>query len=595
MPSVFISYERSSEARAEQLANALRSLGYETWRDDQLPAHRSYGEVIEERLLSADAVVVLWSAEASGSQWVRAEADAARQAGTLIQASLDGTIPPMPFNQIQCADLNGWEGNLESAGWRKIVQSLATLAGLPVMTSQEIRHDNHRPNHRSICVLPFINMSGDTEQEYFSDGISEDITTDLSKISALAVTARNTAFTYKGKAVDICQIARTLRVSHILEGSVRKVGDRVRINAQLVDGVVGEHLWAERYDRDLTDIFAIQDEISEAIVDALKVKLLPEEKKAIEQRGTASAEAYNFYLMARQYWISGDFGARSREEKVIRICQRAVEVDPEYPQAWALMGIAQANLRYGFTGIVCVDDGSAAAERALYLDPTIAEAHLPKAWSLAEQGRHDEANAEIATALRLGPDSWEVNKEAARLYYRQQRLEDAARHLEKATQVMETDFHGLGMLLAFYTAKGDARGAQRTAERVIEQVEKVLARDPDNGAALAFGTTSLAVLGHWDRSREWLERGLLVDPENLMMRYNFAWGLNKIFADPAAAIEMLRPVMASAGANIIRLAANDPNLDGLRDDPRFQQMLASAKERVCLPVIPAATSTPLRS
>src|SRR6202043_4086797 len=152
-----------------------------------------------------------------------------------------------------------------------------------------------------ICVLPFANMSDDSQQEYFSDGISEDIITDLSKVSALSVVARNTAFRFKGQSVDVRQVARQLKVSHVLEGSVRKAGGRVRITAQLVDGATGGHIWAERYDRDLDDIFALQDEISQAIVAALRLKLLPEEKKAIEQRGTASSEAYKLYLMARQY------------------------------------------------------------------------------------------------------------------------------------------------------------------------------------------------------------------------------------------------------------------------------------------------------
>jgi TolB-like protein len=150
-----------------------------------------------------------------------------------------------------------------------------------------------------VCVLPFVNMSGDSEQEYFSDGITEDVITDLSKISALWVAARNTAFTFKGRNVDVLQVARQLKASHVLEGSVRKSGRRVRITAQLVDGASGGHVWAERYDRDLDDIFAVQDQISEAIVAALKLKLLPEEKKAIEQRGTTNPEAYKLYLMAR--------------------------------------------------------------------------------------------------------------------------------------------------------------------------------------------------------------------------------------------------------------------------------------------------------
>ena len=180
-------------------------------------------------------------------------------------------------------------------------------------------------------------MSGEPEQEYFSDGISEDIITDLSKVSALWVAARNTAFTFKGKHVDVAQVARQLKVGHVLEGSVRKAGGRVRITAQLIDGATGGHIWAERYDRDLKDIFALQDEISEAIVKALKLKLLPEEKKAIEQRGTSNPEAYKLYLMARQYSVTGNIGDARRSEAMIRLCQRATEIDPNYARPWALM------------------------------------------------------------------------------------------------------------------------------------------------------------------------------------------------------------------------------------------------------------------
>jgi adenylate cyclase len=159
---------------------------------------------------------------------------------------------------------------------------------------------------------------------------------------------------------------------------------------------------------------------------------------------------------------------------------------------------------------------------------------------------------------------------------------------------MEADYHGLGMLFAYYNGRHDAGGARRTAQRTVEQVEKVLATNPDNGAALAFGAMSLACLGDMERSREWIDRSLLVDPDNLQMRYNLAWGFNRIFGDPDAAIEMLRPVMKGAGSNIIRLAANDPNLDNLRDDPRFREMFEAAKQRVGLgqdAVSPAAATS----
>ncbi|MEJ0041444.1 MAG: hypothetical protein WDM81_04235 [Rhizomicrobium sp.] len=263
----------------------------------------------------------------------------------------------------------------------------------------------------SICVLPFSNMSGDTEQEYFSDGISEDIITDLSKVSALSVVARNTAFTFKGKSLKIPQVARELSVSHVLEGSVRKSGGRVRITAQLIDGAAGDHVWAERYDRNLDDIFALQDEISQAIVGALKLVLLPEEKKAIERRGTDNVEAYNLYLMARQNFTTGNFGDVRRDETVIRLCTRATEIDPSYARAWALLAMAQNSLRYQFARDG--DGGQASVERALALDANLAEAHAVLALLLHESGRHDEALAELATALRLDPDSHEVNRAAA--------------------------------------------------------------------------------------------------------------------------------------------------------------------------------------
>src|SRR5438477_570493 len=297
----------------------------------------------------------------------------------------------------------------------------------------------------SIAVLPFNNMRGDPEQEYFSDGITEDIITDLSKVSALSVIARNSAFAFKGKNVDVLQVAGQLKVSHVLEGSVRKAGGRVRITAQLIDGTHNDHVWAERYDRDLNDIFALQDEISEAIVKALKLKLLPEEKKAIEQRGTESVEAYNLFLMARQHYVTFGESDLRRAEATIRICQRVTEIDPNYADAWALMALGQMIVRFIHGG--GGEDGLAAAERALALDANLAEAHAVKARIFAENGRHDEASAEIASGLRLDPESFEVNRSAGLLSFRQLRLEDAIRYWEKATALMETDFAKTSMSL----------------------------------------------------------------------------------------------------------------------------------------------------
>jgi adenylate cyclase len=577
---VFISYARPSEEEAQRIAELLRQEGFSVWRDDELPAHRAYSDVIEERLKSAKAVVVLWSADSAKSHWVRAEADSAREAGTLVQARLDGALPPMPFNQIQCADLSGWSGDTNASGWRKLEGSVAALIrgtdDAPDSAAQsEPRVQKVRA---SICVLPFVNMSGEPEQEYFSDGISEDITTDLSKISALEVVARNTAFGFKGQNPNVEEVARQLSVSHVLEGSVRKAGSRVRINAQLIDGSTGKHLWADRFDRDLDDIFAIQDEISKAIVEVLKVKLLPTEKKAIEQRGTTNVEAYNLYLMARQQWIQGSYGDLRRDRAIKRFCEQAVELDPQYAQAWALMALAQLELRF----VHGVDENALpAAERALELNPDLPEAHCTKARYLEEEGDAPKAEELIRKALRLDPDSWEVNREAARILFRSGHTRESIPFFEKASSVMDTDWRNAMMLMSCYRAIGEADKAREAAKIAVRRVEAVIAKDPTNCSALAMGAAGLASMGEPDRARDWIRRALLLDPDNLLGRYNIACVLAKDLDDCEGAIKALQPYFElTSSTTEIRHLEVDPDLDPIRDDPRFKQMLASAKQRM---------------
>jgi adenylate cyclase len=354
----------------------------------------------------------------------------------------------------------------------------------------------------------------------------------------------------------------------------------VRINAQLIDGESGDHLWAERYDRDLEDIFAIQDEISKAIVKALKVKLLPEEKKALEQRGTTNVEAYNLYLLAREYWVTGNYGDARREERVMRICGKAVEIDPFYAQAWALLAMAQSSLRYGFGQNV--DDGFAAAHAALAIDPTIAEAHLPMVKRLQDRQLHDQARKEMEKALELGPDSWEVNKEAGRFYLLQRDVPTATRCYEKVVELLDTDFHAWAMLSSCYLALGDNKKKLEAAGMMVSEAERAVQQDPSNGAALGILAGGHALLGDEERAREWISRALLVDPENLTMRYTFACVLVTHLEDKDGALKMLETTLAMAGAPLVGIADTDTDLDSIRDDPRFQKMLASAKKRLGL-------------
>jgi adenylate cyclase len=429
----------------------------------------------------------------------------------------------------------------------------------------------------SICVLPFVNMSGEAEQEYFSDGISEDIITDLSKVSALSVTARNTAFMFKGKAVDVPQAARQLKVSHVLEGSVRKAGARVRITAQLIDGVNGDHIWAERYDRDLSDIFALQDEISEAIVSALRVRLLPEEKQAIEARGTNNADAYNLYLMARQYSVTGNFGNAQRNEAVVRLCQRAIEIDPNYARAWALMAGAQGSLRLHLAR--AGDGGLAASERALALDPDLAEAHAARAGVFTNGGNYDAAKSEVEAALRLDPESYETNVAAARFNYATRRMDAAIRHFEKAATLMESDYWAAGMLIPCYSAIGDEDGGKRAAVRAVGRAETAGAQDPGSGSAMSFGIGALATLGQVERAKEWAERARLLDPDNLNMLYNIACAMINM-GEVDTALELLTPGFERLGEHAVNYAKADRDLDPIRDDPRFKSLMAAAEERL---------------
>jgi len=440
----------------------------------------------------------------------------------------------------------------------------SALAAAPAERSQRV----------SVCVLPFANMSGDPEQEYFSDGVTEDIITDLSKVSALAVVSRNTAFTFKAKRIDVGQVARQLKVSHILEGSVRKAGNRVRITAQLIEGATDSHLWAERYDRDLNDIFALQDEISQAIVGALKLKLLPAEKKAIEQRSTTNPEAYKLYLMARQYNATGN--SRHRDITV-RLCKRAVEIDPEYARAWALLALSQTNKR--LTEADTGDTGWDAAERALALQPDLAEAHAAKGRILGDQGHYDEAMVEHAEALRLDPDSYEVNAPAARTLIGMRRDADAIACLEKAAAALETDFWALGMAIQCYEAIGDTDGKKSAARRELARVEKVIVAEPDHGLAIGWGVSALVALGEADRAREWTERAMLLDPDNLNLLYNL--GCNMVsLGDFDMAIDLLRPVLARAQRQNLTWFASDSTLDPIRTDSRYQTLVDQAEARL---------------
>lgn len=296
------------------------------------------------------------------------------------------------------------------------------------------------PNMPSVAVLPFINLSGDKEQEYFSDGMTEDLLTDLSKISALRVISRTSTFAYKGNLPDPRVVAREFGVSHIVEGSVRKIGQRVRITAQLIDATTGAHVWAERYDRELRDIFALQDEVRGKIVAALAVKLAETEKARVIRKGTKSIEAYDLFLKGRHQESAF---TRERNAAAIRFYREAVNLDPTYADAYArLANMYDFRVRFGWSNSIASDRNKAIeyAQKALKLDDTLPFAHWTMARILSRHGTEGvksqlDAISSLKRAIELDPNYADAYAFISSLYVGVGKPKEAEVAIERAMRL----------------------------------------------------------------------------------------------------------------------------------------------------------------
>lgn len=345
MAGIFISYARANEAEAVMLADRLRLTGYTVWRDDQLPAHRVYADVIEERLRAADAVVVLWSAEAAKSQWVRAEADTARQAGKLVQVSLDGAPLPLPFNQIHCVDLAGWNG-ADHSGWQKMLASISVLASVPVSAPVPDPSPLHRANpsaknRASIAVMPFKDLAGGDGDGLFAEGVVEEIATVLSRFGTLFVLGASTSRVFAGSSLPLPIIARELGVRYLLTGSVRRAGGQVRVSVSLVDGEEGVQIWADRFDDILEDVFALQDRIANSVVSLIDATIEAVETRREIERPTGSPGAYELFLRANAATMSWD---RDDMARAIVAAKESLALDPQF--AWAAVLLAMCHAAF---------------------------------------------------------------------------------------------------------------------------------------------------------------------------------------------------------------------------------------------------------
>ena len=266
MADIFVSYSRNDKVRVAPLVAALEAEGWSVWWDPEItPGEEFDGLISRELEARARSLVVVWTPLSVDSRWVRGEARDAADRGVLVPVRFDSAKLPIDFRAVHTTDLDGWGEDREGAAFKGLRKALEAKLGAPRKPRRGGRPRDRKPEV-TICVLPFANMSGDPEQEYFSDGITEDIITDLGKVSALSIVSRNMAFSFKGAKGGVGEIGRADQASYVLVGSVRKAGERVRITAQLVNAANEAQVWGERYDRDLNDIFALQDEISKAIV-----------------------------------------------------------------------------------------------------------------------------------------------------------------------------------------------------------------------------------------------------------------------------------------------------------------------------------------
>jgi len=637
---VFISYARESAVYARRAAEALRSAGFAVWYDDDLPAHRAFSEVIEERLRAAKAVVVLWSAGAVKSEWVRAEADTARKAKTLIQLRVDKTELPLPFSQIQCVDLANWSGDAETPGWRKIIASVEELIGRPskprpatpshsqpgvierlrrkwplvggvaaaVLFAATVaafflapRLAGGQHAIQSIAVLPLDNYSGKDSENYFAEGMTDELTTELATISRLRVISRSSVVRFQGSnRPPAPEIANQLNVDALIEGSVMRAEGQVRITVQLIDARADKHLWAETLERKYENVLSLQDELAAAIARQINVALTPGEKARFSTLRVVNPAAHDAYLKGRYFF------ARPSDDNLrtaIAEFEEATRLDPTFAAAYS--GLADAYDWAGYnesmiTAAAAKPHVQAAAEKAVALDPSSAEAHASlavyKGWY---EHDWDAAEREFRTSISLDPSYAYAHDQYDQLLAIEGRLQESVREGERAVlldplapQVVDDT------VFAYMWQRNFSK-----AREVVEQAAKV---DPGDFGSSTLGWIDLDAANYRDAIRQYENAGTSsgsTTPLADLAFLGYAYGMSgdrahalatlaKLDAkatqsfvppfnfalvylglgDKRRALDYLEQAYA-ADSQWLPWTKSDPIFDPLRHEPRFKALL----------------------
>jgi serine/threonine protein kinase/Flp pilus assembly protein TadD len=422
---------------------------------------------------------------------------------------------------------------------------------------------------KSVAVLYFENLGGSKDDEYFRDGMTEDIITELSKIKELQVFPRAAVLAYRDKPVTGPQVGRELNAACVLSGSLRRAGNRLRITAQLVQTQSGHSIWAERYDRELKDVFDVQDEIARSISQALRITLSPQEEKAIAQKPTESAQAYDYYLRGRQYFHQF---RRKGYDFARQMFARAIVIDPGYARAYA--GVADCCsflYMYWDSSEDNLNETDVASRKALELDPNLAEAHASRGLALALSKNFSGARSEFETAIRLDPKLYEAYYFYGRASFQQGDLAKAAQLYELASQVNPDDYQAPSLLAPVYKSLGRDAEADATRRRALQLAKRHVDLHPDDARALYLGAGILCQSGEKARGLEWAQRALATDPEETSILYNVGC-VYALSGETDKAIDCLEKATAR-GVWYKGWAQKDSDLDSLRGNPRFQALI----------------------
>lgn len=412
MADVFVSYARSDKAFVAPLVAALEARGWSVWWDPAIAPGQEFDRQIGAELAVASAVLVVWTQNSIESRWVRGEARDGADRGILVPVRLGDARLPIDFRAFHTIDFEGTSAPAHSPAFEEVVRALATLierghgspaAEVPPTALPGSTSGPSGAARAAICVLPFANLSADPEQQAFSDGIAGDIITELSRWRLLAVRSRSASFRFRGSAVDIDQVARELNVRFVVEGSVRRMGSRIRINVELIDTETGSQVWAERFDRSENEVFEVQDQVVQQIVSTLVGRVQVSDVERARRKLPASLDAYECVLKGNALPWDDPQG----QAEAVRLFEKAIELDPGYGMAHALLATMRCGEWRNDPGYsnAALDDAYLLARRAVELDDSESTCHSLLAQVYLYRRAFERAVQHIRRSVEINPNN----------------------------------------------------------------------------------------------------------------------------------------------------------------------------------------------